>query len=337
MLLITSSIYAQNVLVTDDNAFTSSSTAMLDVKSVTKGFLIPRLTSTQRDAISGTKETSLLIYNSTLSRYEYYNGTTWVPLNQMSGTFTQGSVPFAGADGLLTQNNSKLFWDNTNYRLGIGTSSPTATLHLQAGSASAGTAPLKFTAGPLLTTVEPGAMEYKGHTLYFTTYLIRRSVMLAQDVVMADVPVTNTSAETVIYTANMAADYLTAGKLINIKLYGNYRTKNNDGTNIFTIKVKEGSNTIITTTSIATNTGTGLRPWDIEISLTIRSIGTAGSVVSYGKIQQDNVADNADYSITPFNTTIANSVTVTITWSAADVNNQFNLLGGATECVDANN
>ena len=33
---------------------------------------------------------------------------------------TAGSVVFAGASGVYSQNNSLLFWDNTNYRLGVG-------------------------------------------------------------------------------------------------------------------------------------------------------------------------------------------------------------------------
>lgn len=39
-------------------------------------------------------------------------------------TMTAGSVLFAGTSGLLSQDNTNLFWDNTNKRLGIGTSSP---------------------------------------------------------------------------------------------------------------------------------------------------------------------------------------------------------------------
>jgi len=38
--------------------------------------------------------------------------------------FTTGSIVFAGASGTYSQNNSKLFWDNTNIRLGINTASP---------------------------------------------------------------------------------------------------------------------------------------------------------------------------------------------------------------------
>lgn len=48
-----------------------------------------------------------------------------------SGTaFTPGSIPFAGANGIYTQNNSNLFWSNANVRFGIGTNAPDAPLHI---------------------------------------------------------------------------------------------------------------------------------------------------------------------------------------------------------------
>ena len=39
--------------------------------------------------------------------------------------FTAGSIVFAGASGVYSQDNSNLFWDDTNNKLGIGTSDPT--------------------------------------------------------------------------------------------------------------------------------------------------------------------------------------------------------------------
>ena len=41
---------------------------------------------------------------------------------------TTGSVPFIGASGALTQDNSNLFFDDTNNRLGINTNAPTTAL-----------------------------------------------------------------------------------------------------------------------------------------------------------------------------------------------------------------
>jgi hypothetical protein len=53
---------------------------------------------------------------------------------------TEGSVLFAGADagsgGVLAQDNSTLFWDDTNKRLGIGTDAPGSTLQVSAAAPS---------------------------------------------------------------------------------------------------------------------------------------------------------------------------------------------------------
>ncbi len=62
-------------------------------------------------------------------------------------SFTVGSVVFAGASGVYTQDNANLFWDNTNDRLGIGTASPAYRLDVSGvarafESASAGTSNL---------------------------------------------------------------------------------------------------------------------------------------------------------------------------------------------------
>ena len=62
--------------------------------------------------------------------------------------------------------------------VGIGQSSPTAVLHLKAGTATANTAPLKFTSGTNLTTPENGALEYDGTNLYFTVGGVRKTIQL---------------------------------------------------------------------------------------------------------------------------------------------------------------
>ena len=45
-------------------------------------------------------------------------------------SMTAGSVLFAGTGGLVSQNNNGLFWDNTNSRLGIGTTAPNNALQV---------------------------------------------------------------------------------------------------------------------------------------------------------------------------------------------------------------
>ena len=55
---------------------------LLEMKSTSKGLLIPRMTKTQRDATASTAATGLLIYqtNSTPGFY-YYDGSSWVPVS----------------------------------------------------------------------------------------------------------------------------------------------------------------------------------------------------------------------------------------------------------------
>lgn len=75
------------------------------------------------------------------------------------------------ATGVLTFGSGggieRMRLDNTG-RLGIGQTSPTAYLHLPAGTASASTAPIKLTSGTNLTTPEAGAVEWDGIDLYVT-------------------------------------------------------------------------------------------------------------------------------------------------------------------------
>lgn len=47
-----------------------------------------------------------------------------------TGGFTQGSVAFAGASGLLAQDNANFFWNDTTNRLGLGLTNPREQLEL---------------------------------------------------------------------------------------------------------------------------------------------------------------------------------------------------------------
>lgn len=67
---------AQNVGV---GTTTPQVSAMLDVSSTDKGFLPPRMTTAQRNGIAN-KTAGLMIYNTTTSCVEIYNGSSWINL-----------------------------------------------------------------------------------------------------------------------------------------------------------------------------------------------------------------------------------------------------------------
>jgi hypothetical protein len=58
------------------NTISPNASAILDVASTTQGFLPPRMTTTQKNAIA-SPATGLQVFDTTLNQMSYYNGTTW--------------------------------------------------------------------------------------------------------------------------------------------------------------------------------------------------------------------------------------------------------------------
>lgn len=77
---------------------TPTPNAVIDINSTTKGILVPRLTTTQRNAII-SPATSLLIFNTTLGVFQYYTGSAWITV----GAKIPDNVQF---DGTLTVNGN---------------------------------------------------------------------------------------------------------------------------------------------------------------------------------------------------------------------------------------
>jgi hypothetical protein len=119
--LLTQSLNAQNVAITDDEGHTADPSAMLDVKSSSKGMLVPRMSGAQRLAIASPAD-GLLVYDETDSSFFFYNGMAWVNLS--SGGPWDGS----GSDVYLA---------DTESRLGVGTHQPFGKLEVK-GDASIG-------------------------------------------------------------------------------------------------------------------------------------------------------------------------------------------------------
>ena len=77
IMLYTSAAFSQVAINTNGN--TANSSAMLDISSTSKGLLIPRMTTSQRDAISNP-ETGLIVFVTGSQVFYFYNGTNWEEL-----------------------------------------------------------------------------------------------------------------------------------------------------------------------------------------------------------------------------------------------------------------
>jgi hypothetical protein len=66
---------------------TPESSAKLEIASTTQGFLPPRMTTTQRDAITSPAD-GLIIYNTTNNRLEIRSSSAWLTLVTLTGTET---------------------------------------------------------------------------------------------------------------------------------------------------------------------------------------------------------------------------------------------------------
>ncbi len=92
--------------------------------------------------------------------------------NLLIGTGTAAKSLVFMTGGTSQSANERVRIDG-NGDMGIGVTSPTAVLHLKAGTAAATGAPLKFTAGTNLSAVENGAVEYDGTNYFATTGGVR--------------------------------------------------------------------------------------------------------------------------------------------------------------------
>src|SRR5579863_2037703 len=79
-----------------------NTSAKLDITSTTQGFLPPRMTTTQKNAIS-SPATGLLVYDTTIGDLQEYNGSAWVAIGSgfgvTSATGTANEVLVNGPSG----------------------------------------------------------------------------------------------------------------------------------------------------------------------------------------------------------------------------------------------
>jgi trimeric autotransporter adhesin len=107
---------AQSIAINADGSAPNTN-AMLDVKSTTKGLLIPRMTSSQRTAIANT--TGLLIFDTDTKSFWYNDGSAWNNMAAAAGwSLTGNSGTVNGTNFIGTTDNAPLNFKINNLTAG---------------------------------------------------------------------------------------------------------------------------------------------------------------------------------------------------------------------------
>jgi len=138
-----SAVNAQTVVITDDATYTvGAASSVLDVKSTTKGFLVPRMTTAQRTAVVSPADGLLVYQTDGVKGFFNYNTTTsaWVALGSASGaswtvtgnTGTTYTTNFLGTTDkkglrLRTNNTQRMMIDSIGH-MAVGLNSDKAPL-----------------------------------------------------------------------------------------------------------------------------------------------------------------------------------------------------------------
>ncbi len=107
---------------------TPAATALLDITSTTKGFLAPRMTTVQRDAIA-SPATGLQIYNTTTNALNVYNGTAWGAVGSGGGavsSLTDVTLTSVADNDILRYESATSKWKNVNLSTALGTTTMVA-------------------------------------------------------------------------------------------------------------------------------------------------------------------------------------------------------------------
>lgn len=116
LLMLSIDSFTQNVAVTDDDSYDADPSAMLDVKSTTKGLLVPRMTSVQRGTIV-SPAFGLLVFDTDVNCFYYYDTSGWINLSKGQA---------------WNVNPNYVFLTDINDKVGIGTSTPNSKLEVRA-------------------------------------------------------------------------------------------------------------------------------------------------------------------------------------------------------------
>ena len=146
---------AQNVGI-GTTSFTPDASSILELRNTDGGFLMPRMTQAQRDAIAGPASGLMIYQTNNTPGYYYYDGSSWQPFgasidNLGDHTASQNLIVGPGLGMTDTDQDTKvqveesadedyirfdvvgseaMITDNAQ-NVGVGTSAPTEKLHIE--------------------------------------------------------------------------------------------------------------------------------------------------------------------------------------------------------------
>lgn len=303
--------------------------------------------------------------------YDFDNGSDFnVLIGSLAGeniTTGDGNVCLGNQAGsALTTEDNYLYIANSNagagattltgnfatgsIGVGMAPGSITARLHLPAGDTTASSAPLKFTDGATLATIEQGATEMYKSTLWFQpcATVVKQSLDGTIFSQTATVTVANTNAETTLVGAgrgsvSLPANYFVlAGKTLRVTARGYFSSNNGIETLKLRVKLTDADATeIVLETgdqSVGSRTDCG---WEVRALLTCYSIGATGNFWGQGFATMASSATASDVLqmvktavVANLDTTSTMTVNVTADWNNASAANTITCTNLIVEAID---
>lgn len=277
-----------------------------------------------------------------------------IRLTDFVSALTTGAVLFVKASGVAGEDATNFFWDATNARLGIGTSSPTTPLHVVGAILGATVGPSSsqqhtlpavtsdtialIAATQTLTnkTVTLSSNTLTGTTAQFNTALSDNDfAVVAETVQVLDRDVTvaelvSSAAATDLYTLTVPGGTLSTNRTIRVVALGDYLNNSGAGRTL-TCNVVFGGNAIATFTSGSIAASADRRSFRTEAIIAARNATNAQTGHGHHVLGTTNTGASGNAGTPEFNvygsdnslakdSTVNQTLSLRYTHSASDAN-----------------